>query len=91
MGDIEARIKGVLASRLRIGADVLAASDAATSLLGQGIGLDSMEALALAIALEEEFDIEVDDADLTVALFATIGSVADYIRRRQAAGRGAGQ
>ena len=84
MGDVEERIKGLLASRLRIGADVLAAADAATSLLGRGIGLDSMEALSLAIALEEEFDIEVDDADLTVALFATIGSVADYVRSRRA-------
>lgn len=80
--DVEARIKHLLVSRLRIGADTLAGSDAGTCLLGRGIGIDSIEALALAVAIEEEFDIEVDDRDLTRALFETIGSVADYVRRR---------
>ena len=61
MNDVEERIKRLLATRLRIGPEVLATSDARTSLLGRGIGLDSVEALALAVAIEEEFDIEVDD------------------------------
>ena len=86
MNDLEERIKRLLATRLRIGPEVLATSDARTSLLGRGIGLDSVEALALAVAIEEEFDIEVDDADLTAAVFETIGSVADYVRRRTAGG-----
>jgi acyl carrier protein len=80
---IEDRIKRLLISRLRIDSEVLASSDAGTSLLGQDIGIDSMEALALAVAIEEEFDIEVDDGDFTTALFETIGSVADYVRRRK--------
>lgn len=84
MSDIEERIKRLLASRLRISPEILRTSDAGTSLLGRGIGLDSMEALALAVAIEEEFAIEVDDADLTAALFHTIGSVATYVRRRTA-------
>ncbi len=78
---IEERIKAMLGARLQIPADVLAASDAGTSLLGRGIGLDSMEALTLANALETEFGIAIPDDDLTVELFATIGSVADYLRR----------
>ena len=78
---IEERIKALLAMRLQIPGDVLAASDAETSLLGRGIGLDSMEALTLANALESEFGIAIPDDDLTVELFATIGSVAEYLRR----------
>lgn len=52
------------------------------TLLGQGIGLGSIEALtlAVAIAIEEEFDIQIDDADLTGELFATIGTLATYVR-----------
>ncbi len=69
----------LLASRLQISPDLLARSDAGTSLLGQGIGLDSIEALALAVALEDEFQIEIDDADLTAELFATIGTLAEYV------------
>jgi len=82
MSSVENRLKHLLVSRLRVDPAILAASDGDTCLLGQGIGLDSVEALALAIAIEEEFDIEVDDADLTAALFETIGSVAAYVRRR---------
>jgi acyl carrier protein len=78
---IEERIKDLLAARLQIPAEVLTASDGGTSLLGRGIGLDSMEALTLANALEAEFGIAIPDDDLTVELFATIGSVADYVRR----------
>ena len=78
---IEQRIKELLAVRLQIATDVLAASDAGTSLLGRGIGLDSMEALTLANAVETEFGIAIADDDLTIELFATIGSVADYVRR----------
>ena len=78
---IEARIKELLGARLQIAPEVLAASDADTSLLGRGIGLDSMEALTLANALESEFGLAIDDDDLTLELFATIGSVAAYVRR----------
>lgn len=82
---IEQRLKNLLAARLQIAADVLAASDAGTSLLGRGIGLDSMEALTLANAVETEFGIAIADDDLTTELFATIGSVAAYVRRSVAA------
>ena len=76
---VEQRIKHLLAVQLQISTDFLARSDAGTSLLGQGIGLDSIEALTLAVALEDEFEIEVDDADLTAELFATIGTLVDYV------------
>jgi acyl carrier protein len=77
---IEDRIKQLLAARLQVSPDVLAESGTETSLLGRGIGLDSMEALALANAIEAEFDLEIADDDLTRELFATIGSVAAYVR-----------
>jgi len=84
--DVETRIQRLLVSRLRISAEVVATSDRRTSLLGRGVGIDSIEALALAIAIEEEFGIEVDDADMTAALFETLGGLADYVRRRLAEG-----
>ena len=80
-GSIEARITRLLAARLQISPEVLASSDPTTSLLGRGIGLDSMEALALANGVEAEFDLEIPDDDLTRELFATIGSLAAYVRR----------
>src|SRR5438132_13971138 len=49
--------------------------DEDTSLLGHGIGLDSIEILGLVAALEDEFDLAIDDTELDVQYFATVGGV----------------
>lgn len=83
MDKIAKRIRQLLISDLQVHPDVLARSDLQTPLLGRGIGLDSMEALTLALALEREFDIQVRDEDLTVELFSSIGNLAEYVLHRQ--------
>lgn len=74
--DIESRIKDLLVSRLNVSAETLASGDGDTPLLGRGIGLDSVEAMALASEIETAFDIRFEDAELTVELFRTIGALA---------------
>jgi len=44
-----------------------------------GIGLDSIETLALVVGIEEEFEIRVPDSDFTVALVKNIGTLAEYV------------
>lgn len=56
--------------------------DAGTPLLGELPELDSLAVVELAVALEEEFDIVVDDADVSAELFATLGSLADFVSDR---------
>ena len=53
-----------------------------SSILGRGLGLDSLEALALVTAIEAEFDIVIDDDELTVGLFETIGTLATCVQRK---------
>jgi acyl carrier protein len=53
-----------------------------TGLLGQGIGLDSVEVLALIGAIEEDFDITIDDADLLPEHFQTVGTLVRFIGDR---------
>jgi len=53
--------------------------DEGTSLLGHGIGLDSIEILGLVAALEDEFDLAIDDTELDVQYFATVGGVLQLI------------
>jgi acyl carrier protein len=43
-----------------------------------------METLTLVAAIEEEFDIHVDDDELTVDLFKNIATLADYVLRKAA-------
>lgn len=76
---IEERIRRLLVSELNVNATAIAASSSTTSLLGQGIGLDSVEILGLVVFLEQEFKISVPDSELTVDLFKNIGTLVDYV------------
>ena len=58
--------------------------DRSTGLLGEGIGLDSVEILKLVCAIEEEFDLTIDESQLTAARFKTVGSLATFIHERSA-------
>jgi acyl carrier protein len=78
---VVARIRDILVADLAVDPAAAAASDLATPLLGRGIGLDSIEAMVLALALEHEFDIEIPDSDLTEALFESLGALAEYVCR----------
>ena len=51
-------------------------------LLGQGIGLDSVEVLQLVSAIEERYELTIDDDDLHREHFATLGTVVDFIAER---------
>jgi acyl carrier protein len=58
--------------------------DRSTGLLGEGIGLDSVEILKLVCAIEEEFDLTIDESQVTAARFKTVGSLAAFIHERSA-------
>ena len=77
--EIEKQIKRLLVSELKVNPSILENTDSTTPLLGRGIGLDSVEAMALVVSLEEEFGIAIPDNELTVDLFASVSTLADYI------------
>ena len=47
--------------------------------------LDSLAVLELAGALEDRFGITIDDDNFSGELFATVGSVAEFVAAEQAA------
>lgn len=51
-------------------------------LFGEGLGLDSIDALELVVALEQEFGIKVDDGEVGVKAFQNIDSLAAFIRSK---------
>ncbi|MGH8006944.1 MAG: phosphopantetheine-binding protein, partial [Candidatus Binatia bacterium] len=75
---------GMLIAELMVSPELLATSTSSTPLLGRGIGLDSMETLTLVAAIEKEFAIQIADEDLTVNLFASIATVAEYVLQERA-------
>ncbi len=81
-GAIEATLKAILISQLDVPAAVVTECTPTTPLFGRGIGLDSIEALTLILGLEEAFDIEIEDSDLTSDLFSSLGDLIAYLRAR---------
>lgn len=52
------------------------------ALFGSNLGLDSLDALELAICVEEEFGITIASAAESGCAFASIASLAAFIRER---------
>ena len=77
--EIEAVIRRLLVEDLQADAAQIQNADSSTPLLGRGIGLDSVEALRLSLGLENRFEIQIPDADLTVELFSSLGALTDYV------------
>lgn len=87
MKETEAKIKKVLVNKLQVAPAILADCSLQTPLLGRGLGLDSIAAMSLASGIEEEFDIQIDDDDLTEELFANLASLIHYVEAKLAGGR----
>ena len=70
--------------------DVLSLGDAGrqltpdSPLLGALPELDSMAVISLIAALEEHFDIAIDDDDISASTFATLGSLAAFVADKRA-------
>jgi acyl carrier protein len=77
--EIETVIKRLLVEDLQADPGQIASAGADTPLLGRGIGLDSVEALRLGLGLENAFDIRIPDSDLTAELFASVGTLTEYV------------
>lgn len=50
-----------------------------TPLFGEGLGLDSLDALQLAVAIEERFGIVIPEDDRAKEIFASVSALAKYV------------
>ena len=53
--------------------------DESTPLIDYGLGVDSVSTMEFIVALENEFGIEIDEAEIEPSIFSTVSSVAHYI------------
>lgn len=56
-------------------------------LLDKGLGLDSVAILRLVAALEDEFNIEIEDKVIRPELFRSVGTLSQYMATRTSDGR----
>jgi acyl carrier protein len=53
--------------------------DPAAPLFGGGLGLDSIDALELVVALEKTYGIRIPDEDVGKEAFASLSALAGYV------------
>lgn len=75
--DIAGRIRGYIVTELMLEDDPSALSDE-TSLLGSH--LDSLALVQLVAFIEEEFDVTIEDAEVTANNFRTVGDIERLVR-----------
>ena len=76
-------VKTILIDVLNLG-DAGRALDAGSPLLGSLPELDSMAVVSLIGALEDHFDIAIDDDDISASTFETLGSLAAFVAEKRA-------
>ncbi|MCG8909521.1 phosphopantetheine-binding protein [Pseudomonas nitroreducens] len=86
MSDLQLEIKQLIIDALGledIGPDDIGAQDA---LFGEGLGLDSVDALELGLAIQKRYGIKIDaDAKDTRQHFANVASLAAFVTAQKAA------
>ncbi len=48
-------------------------------LFGEGLGLDSIDALELIVEIDRRFSVKLEDREEATRIFSTVASLADYI------------
>lgn len=57
--------------------------DAEAPLFGEGLGLDSIDALELIVLLEREYGIKLSNPAEGKQIFTSIASIADYVGKHR--------
>jgi len=90
--ELEAEIKKLIVDALMLEDVSPDEIDSTAPLFIEGLGLDSIDALELAVAIDERFAVEIsaEDADAR-DIFASVSSLADHVAANQPrAARGGG-
>ena len=75
------QVRKIVGDTLQLG-DRTAALQPTTALLGNIPEFDSMAAVNVITALEKQFNIRVEDDDITGRTFETLGNLVDFINTK---------
>jgi acyl carrier protein len=77
--ELTPQVKQMIIDALRIEGMSAEEIDSDAPLFGDGLGLDSIDALQLVVAMEKEFGVVVPDAATGTTVFASVRAMAAYI------------
>lgn len=85
VSEISRELKELIVRELKLeGKDPTTIEDEAP-LFGEGLGLDSLDALQLAMSIEEHFGVRIPEGDEARPIFRSVASLAAYVDSSRAA------
>ena len=82
---IRQQIKELIVRELNLEGRDPASIEDESPLFGEGLGLDSLDALQLAMSIEERFGVRIPEGDEARPIFRSVASLAEYVSARQGA------
>jgi acyl carrier protein len=80
---LRAELKRIIVTELNLkGRDPESIEDDAP-LFGSGLGLDSLDALQLAMSIEEQLGVRIPEGDEARAIFRSVRTIADHVTKVQ--------
>lgn len=84
--ELESELKALIIEALALEDVAVSDIDSSEPLFVEGLGLDSIDALEIAIALEERFGVKVgEDPEKNQQLFASVASLAAFVSENRTA------
>ena len=83
--DLKKEIKELIISSLNLADMTPDGIDDGAPLFQDGLGLDSIDALELAVALERKFKVTIPDEAVGKKVFASVNALAAYVEAERSA------
>lgn len=84
MNELEAELKQLIVESLQLEDIAADQIDSEAPLFGEGLGLDSIDALELAVALSKKYGVQLEaDGPQNREVFASVRQLAAYIAQHQ--------
>ncbi|MBM9604273.1 phosphopantetheine-binding protein [Desulfopila inferna] len=83
MENLKKKLKEILVEDLKIPESSLAKFGDDEPLFGEGLGLDSLDAVELAVLIQKNFNVQIIDMDEGRKAFETLNKLAKFIVKKQ--------
>ena len=84
LAELRSKIKHLIVDRLKLEVAPEAIEDQ-QPLFGEGLGLDSIDALELVLGIEQEFGVKVEDEEMGQEALSSVATLAEFVSAKRGA------
>ena len=77
--ELRQKIKAILVDRLKLDRAPESIGDEEPLFGGEGLGLDSIDALELVLGVEQEFGVKIENEEVGMEALSSVAGLADFI------------